>query len=117
MNYPLYNIRLCRVIYDLSTVYEHHELIVIHMNDRTVADRIQFPVLSFRISTPLVKTVFAPPCHLLRKLLTTDRQDPHGAMVALIIPIINPPCFAEQNATAFAEAEDFPPLFSTICYE
>jgi len=24
----------------------------------------------------------------------------------------NPPCFAEQNATAFAGAEDFPPCFA-----
>ena len=25
---------------------------------------------------------------------------------------MNPPCFAEQNATAFAGAEDFPPCFA-----
>jgi hypothetical protein len=29
-----------------------------------------------------------------------------------------PPCFAEQNATAFAGAEDFPPCFAeqNVCY-
>jgi len=31
---------------------------------------------------------------------------------------MNPPCFAEQNATAFAGAEDFTPCFAeqNVCY-
>ena len=33
-------------------------------------------------------------------------------VICFVVIFINPPCFAEQNATAFAGAEDFPPLFS-----